>query len=160
MKLLLFSGSHPRHLFVHKSIIDLGFDYHAIVMEREELLPTPPRDIHESDIKIFNKHFEDRYKVEKDAYQEIEITDVFQSDKLTVVSPEDLNSKAVLNLIMADKFDMSFIFGPDMIKEPILSNLPQVKMNLHLTYKMEYLKPYYLISELRKNLKIHHSKRN
>ena len=27
---------------------------------------------------------------------------------------------------------MSFIFGPDMIKEPILSNLPQVKMNLHL----------------------------
>ena len=45
MKILLISGSHSRHLFVHKKIIDLGFKTKAIVMNRENIIPSIPKDI-------------------------------------------------------------------------------------------------------------------
>ena len=30
MKVIIFTGTHPRHLFVHKAIVDLGVDYLAV----------------------------------------------------------------------------------------------------------------------------------
>jgi hypothetical protein len=41
MKILLFSGTHSRHLFIHKAILD-NFDVVGVVcMQRESTLPDP-----------------------------------------------------------------------------------------------------------------------
>ena len=44
MKGLIFSGSHSRHLYVHKNIIDL-FDDLLIFVIKGSILPKPPLNI-------------------------------------------------------------------------------------------------------------------
>ena len=48
MKILLISGSHPRHLYVHQKILSCYKDCSAIVMKRESVLPEPPSNITET----------------------------------------------------------------------------------------------------------------
>ena len=45
MRVLLISGDHPRHLFVQKTFIESGLECKAIVMQRENLIPEPPKNI-------------------------------------------------------------------------------------------------------------------
>ena len=51
MKIFLISGSHPRHLHIHKEIINLGYETKALVMSREEMLPVIPKDLPSIDVK-------------------------------------------------------------------------------------------------------------
>ena len=39
MKLVLFTGNHPRHLFVNKEVVKYFDEALLIVMDREEVLP-------------------------------------------------------------------------------------------------------------------------
>ena len=57
MKLILFSGNHPRHLFVNSEIIKYFDNTLVIIMEREELQPSPPNDLTAHDKSLFLKHF-------------------------------------------------------------------------------------------------------
>ncbi len=132
MKILLFSGSHSRHLFVHKAITSLDIDYQAIVMKRESLIPEVPNKLAEKDIHNFKKHFQDRQRIENEAYSKQEIKDVFDEDKTLLLSPSELNSKTVINKVKEFNPDITFIFGCDLIREPLLSTLPKYKINLHL----------------------------
>ena len=45
MKLVLFSGDHPRHLFVNRELLKHFDETLVIVMQREEVLPKPPDDL-------------------------------------------------------------------------------------------------------------------
>ena len=132
MKILIFSGSHSRHLYVHKSIVDKGYDYHAIVMRREDVIPKPPNGIMQLDEENFIRHFRDRDAIEKKAFGSLKAEDVFSQDRMTLVNPDELNSEKVLKIVKANNFDLAFIFGPDMIKDPVLGSLPKYKINLHL----------------------------
>ena len=60
MKLILFSGDHPRHLFVNKEVIKYFDNILVIVMQREELLPEPPKNICKHDKDLHIKHFSNR----------------------------------------------------------------------------------------------------
>ena len=57
MKILIISGSHSRHLFVHQAILNSDLECAAIVMERESPLPRPPKGIRNEDRKNFIHHF-------------------------------------------------------------------------------------------------------
>ena len=62
MKIFLISGSHPRHLYIHKEIINLGYETRALVMSREEMLPVIPKDLPSIDVKktiIVKNYFKD-----------------------------------------------------------------------------------------------------
>ena len=56
MKLILFSGDHPRHLFVNKKVLEFFDDILVIVMQREELLPKPPIDLNNHEKELFMLH--------------------------------------------------------------------------------------------------------
>ena len=81
MKLLLFSGTHPRHLFVNQEIIKHFDQSLVIVMEREGLIPNPPLDISDNDKYNFIKHFNNREKKENAAYSKLSYLDVFKDQK-------------------------------------------------------------------------------
>tara|TARA_Y100000992_G_C21155691_1_gene438493 strand:+ start:54 stop:863 length:810 start_codon:yes stop_codon:yes gene_type:complete len=132
MRLIIFSGSHSRHLYVHKKIVKLGFDYLAIVMQRENLIPESPENIEKKDRDNFKRHFEERLSVEKKIYSDLKVDDVFDKDKALMISPKDLNSEQVCKKVIEFKPDIAFIFGCDLIKEPLISMLPKYKINLHL----------------------------
>ena len=100
-------------------------------MKRESLIPEVPHKLGEKDIHNFKKHFQDRQRIENEAYSKQEIKDVFDEDKTLLLSPSELNSKTVINKVKEFDPDIAFIFGCDLIREPLLSTLPKYKINLH-----------------------------
>ena len=58
MKLVLFSGDHPRHLFVNQEMLKYFADVLVIVMHREKVLPLR-QTAH--DKSLFQWHFNNRY---------------------------------------------------------------------------------------------------
>ena len=63
MRIILFSGSHPRHLFVNREILKYFDNALVVVMEREHLLPNPPQDLLQHDKALFRRHFENFRKI-------------------------------------------------------------------------------------------------
>ena len=57
MKLLLFSGSHSRHIFVNLEVLKHCDEALCLIIEREEVEPAPPKDISDKDKCLFIKHF-------------------------------------------------------------------------------------------------------
>ena len=132
MKVIIFTGTHPRHLFVHKAIVDLGVDYFAVIMKRENLLPTAPKNLLKQDTRNFGKHFKDRQEIEIETFGNLKVSDVFHSNRTISVDPLNLNSDLVRKKVLEFKPDIAVIFGVHLIKEPVFSILPNYKINLHL----------------------------
>lgn len=132
MKVLILSGSHPRHLFVHQAILDSGARCAAIVMKRENLLPVPPEGIPAVDRRHFERHFRERYEVEEAVFGDTTAESVFGSIQTHFCEPADLNSPATTAFAAAFDADLVFILGTDLIKDPLMTVLPKDKVNLHL----------------------------
>jgi len=132
MKILILSGSHPRHLYIHQAIIESGAECAAIVMEREGLIPDAPDEVADKDKDNFQLHFEERNRVEREVYGDLTVDSVFSNIPVLECESGELNSKDTADFAMEFNADMAFIFGVDIIKDPLLSILPEDKVNLHL----------------------------
>jgi len=132
MRVLIISGSHPRHLYLHREILDCASDCAAIVMDRESTIPDPPPTIYDEDKVLFNKHFGERYGIEKEYFGTTTVSDVFRDIKKIECSPEKLNSSETANFASQFDADIAIIFGTNLIKDPLLSSLPSFSINLHL----------------------------
>jgi len=132
VKVLLFSGTHARHMFIHRALIALGIDYFAIVMDREDVLPRAPEGLPKIDTENFDRHFRDRHAVENATYGAPTVDEIFHPSRMLRVGPQELNSERVLEKVRAFGADMAFIFGCDLIHDPVLSALPEIRINLHL----------------------------
>ena len=132
MRVLLFSGSHPRHLYVHDAIMQSDVECSAVVMERESLMPTPPTGIVSKDKDNFVRHFKERDKAEQKVFATTTPHDLFCDIPVHYCKPDSLNSDVTVNFVRKFNPDMVFIFGVDIIKDPLLGVLPKDKVNLHL----------------------------
>jgi hypothetical protein len=132
MKILIVSGSHPRHLYIHQTILDSGAECAAIVMRRENLLPAVPEGVPAIDRKLFKRHFHDRYEIEEALFGDRSPEHVFASIPSIYCDPTYLNSPDIAAFARTFKADLAFIFGTDLIKDPLLAALPKDKVNLHL----------------------------
>lgn len=132
-KILIFSGTHPRHLYVNSAFLNFeNFEIKIIVMRRESLMPSSKNIKNLDDKKNFIKHFTTRSKKEKMLYGDLDYRDVYKGKNFIVCSPKNLNSKKTYNIIKKFKPDLSFIFGVDIIKDPILRFIKKKNINLHL----------------------------
>ena len=138
MKLVLFSGSHPRHLYVNKRVPEYFDEILIIVMERENLLPNPPKGLTLSDQLLFTKHFKNRNKVEAAMYGDLKPEEIFKNFKTIYINNKELNTHRIANEIEKFKPDFAFIFGVDLILEPVINKLPFDKVNLHLGLSPSY----------------------
>ena len=132
MRLVLFSGTHSRHLFVNREVLKHFDEVLVIVMQREELTPCPPENISSHDRELFIKHFANRYKVESSVYGKLCVDEVFGKCETISITPEQLNTQDIANKIYKFKSDFCFIFGVDLILDPVINSLPRDKVNLHL----------------------------
>ena len=132
MKILLFSGNHSRHVFVHKAFCE-KFEIAGIVsMKRESVLPTVPNNISNHDKKLFEKHFNKRYEVEKSVYGELSNKIYKEVAPTLYINPDELNTYEVAHFVKEVNADACFIFGVDLILDPVISVLPKWKINFHL----------------------------
>ena len=132
MKLVLFSGDHPRHLFINKEVLNYFDKVLVIIMHREEVLRTPPSDITDHDKKLFEQHFENRYQKEVATYGHLNAREVFNSYDSIYVNPNELNTTRIATKIKDFNADFCFIFGVNLILDPVIDELPADKINLHL----------------------------
>ncbi len=131
MKVLIISGNHPRHIYLLQDIVKRGYDCSVIIMERESLLPEPPKNIPVEERTLFSKHFKDRFEIENKAYGDL--TDRAYADvNKYYCSPKTLNSENTANFVKQVNADFAVIFGPDIIKNPVYDLLPEEKINVHL----------------------------
>ncbi len=132
MKLLLFSGTHPRHLYVNKEVLKYFDDCLVVIMEREKLIPKPPIDICNRDKQNFEKHFKNREIKEYKAFKKLNYLDVYKGKKQICVTPDKLNSLKLAAQVEKFDADICFIFGTNLILSPVIDFLPKNKINLHL----------------------------
>jgi folate-dependent phosphoribosylglycinamide formyltransferase PurN len=132
MKLVLFSGTHARHLYVNRRVLSYFDEVMVIVMQREDVLPTPPSGITKEDRDLFIRHFENRKDAESLAYGELDAAEVFAGFQTIFVQPDKLNTEEMAKEIVHFKPDFAFIFGSNLILDPVIDILPKYKINLHL----------------------------
>lgn len=132
MKLVLFSGTHSRHLFVNREVIKHFEEVLVIVMKREEVIPFVPENISSHDHDLFIRHFANRYKVESSVFGNLSVDDVFGNCQMISITPNQLNTQELADKINKYKPDFCFIFGVDLILDPVINTLPRDKVNLHL----------------------------
>ena len=132
MRVLIFSGSHPRHTFIHQEVLESGLECAAIVMERESLIPKPPNNIDSRDVTNFVRHFNERDIVERSVFGNALPQEIFSNTPTFYCKPETLNSIKTIKFVREFDPEMVIIFGVNLIKDPLLSLLPKDKINLHL----------------------------
>tara|TARA_B100001250_G_scaffold410618_1_gene437431 strand:+ start:1189 stop:1998 length:810 start_codon:yes stop_codon:yes gene_type:complete len=166
MKLLLFSGTHSRHLYVNKEIIKHFKETLVIIMEREELIPNPPSNIDENDRNNFIKHFKNRSVKEKDAYGNLSHETIFKNHEKIYLLPNELNTFKTANKIKEFDADLSIIFGVDLILDPVFDKLPKDKLNIHLGLSPWYkggatlFWPFYFLQPQFAGITIHQISKN
>ena len=127
MRVLIFSGSHPRHTFIHQEVLESGLECAAIVMERESLIPKPPNNIDSRDVTNFVRHFNERDIVERSVFGNALPQEIFSNTPTFYCKPETLNSIKTIKFVREFDPEMVIIFGVNLIKDPLLSLLPKDK---------------------------------
>ena len=56
-KILIFSGNHPRHIYVNKLFLEYDFEISLILMKREDIIPKIPNNLIENDKKFLKSIF-------------------------------------------------------------------------------------------------------
>ncbi len=95
-------------------------------------MPNVPSDIPDIDQRNFERHFSDRHVIELNAYGQLQPENIFSNIPVHKCQSDNLNSDAVADFVQDFDADMAFIFGTDLIKDPVLSVLPEIRINLHL----------------------------
>ena len=138
MKILLISGSHPRHFYVHKKVIDMNFECKAVVMKREELIPDFEEIKNEQDKTNMKRHFNDRFEIEKKIYGSSSVSVAFSNIEYIECEKNNLNSEKINLFVKSFKADICIVFGSGMIKSDLLELLPIDTVNVHLGLSPQY----------------------
>ena len=140
MKVILFTGTHSRHLYVHEHVLKNFEVCGVVMMEREKEIPG--KEIKgntdtiskwsDSEQLLYKTHFDMRNQVESSVYGNRCADEYDFGCEVLRVSPERLNSEEVASFVKKQNADVCFIFGVNLIKNPVSSVLPKWKINLHL----------------------------
>jgi methionyl-tRNA formyltransferase len=131
MKIILFSGNHSRHFFLHSAIIERFNVIGVVLMERETQMPISNPSWTPEDRRLFDLHFEKRAEIEKKHFGHLNDS-IYNGLNIISIKRDELNSKRVLDFVVSLDADVSIIFGVDIIKDSVFSALPDWKINVHL----------------------------
>jgi methionyl-tRNA formyltransferase len=132
VRVLVFAGTHLRHLHFFQKLFELDLDFSAIVMQREDSLPPAPEWATEGDRALFDRHFRERALVENKFFGHANTEGLFGTMPTLNVSPETLNSPTTVSFLREQNPDAVVVFGSDLIKGQLLEALPEFSINLHL----------------------------
>ncbi|KHL94003.1 methionyl-tRNA formyltransferase [Paenibacillus sp. IHB B 3415] len=128
MKVLLMTGSHPRHRHIAKCLKDAGLLSALVIEQREEFIPPPPSGLLEEDRLLFIRHFVEREQAEHRAFNTEQIKwdiPVFNT------TPSELNSTEVGRWVVSQKPDVVITYGVHKINQELLDKFPAHSWNIH-----------------------------
>lgn len=129
MKVLLLTGSHPRHIYVVNKLADLGIVAAHVMELRESFVPQPAIYFDEIDRLNFIRHFADRDEAEHRHFNGHEKV------KLEIptlrVSLAQLNSEETVKWVAEQSFDLAISYGVHKLNNELLEVMPKHSWNIH-----------------------------
>ncbi|MFJ7735964.1 formyltransferase family protein [Lysinibacillus sp. NPDC097287] len=129
MKLLLLTGSHPRHLYLVNKMAELGIVAAHIIEIRGSFVPTPPIGLEDIDRENFIRHFSDRDEAEHSHFAGNEHINV--EIPTLKVSMQNLNSPETMEWVATQQFDLAISYGVHKLSNELLSVMPEHSWNIH-----------------------------
>lgn len=129
MKIVLLTGSQPRHLYLARSLADAGLLSRLVIEEREEFVPDPPTNLEASLSTLWRRHFEGRADAEARHFGQ----PVVEKDaKLCLkVTREELNGSHVAEFVNEAGANLAISYGTQFLKRETLDQFPEARWNLH-----------------------------
>jgi len=137
VKLLVISGSHPRHVYATAPLLELGFETLFVQIQREDMIPEAPSNLAVRDKENFQRHFRQRKEAEE-LYLKLTTPVSYNGEHGIFITDGELNSPKLADLVAKFAPDIAVVFGSGLIRNPLLSYLPEHTINLHLGISPEY----------------------
>lgn len=131
MNLVLISGSHPRHLYLVRKMIETQLVSGIVFMKREEMIVDSPVYLSGDLRKLYEKHFLLRASMEDRYFGRPDISLFYKKIPCIEIERNELNSKKVEDFIRSVAGSCLLSYGPDLIKENILQTVDGFAFNLH-----------------------------
>jgi len=132
-RILWLGGNQPRHLYYANKIADTFPMVGGIMQLRGDSIKEP-EGLSPIDSANWRQHFEERKDAEIKYFGKQEPPDI----PLLTLDKATLNDDDAVKFVKDLKPDMAIIFGTGMIREPLLSALPEKTINLHLGLSPRY----------------------
>tara|TARA_B100001250_G_C19816402_1_gene798663 strand:+ start:6120 stop:6926 length:807 start_codon:yes stop_codon:yes gene_type:complete len=131
MKIILFSGNHPRHHYLIKKLYDNSLLRAVVYEEREKFIPSIPNNLNQKFIDLFSYHFKLRDESENKFFGKINLSEIdvpiIKVDKKT----NGINTSKVELFLKKYSCDIALSYGVRILENNILSLLPNEKWNIH-----------------------------
>ena len=145
MKVLIISGSHPRHEFILRDVITQysQVQFKIIFMQRESLLPDFPvkdRNPTPAQRELFSHHFKLRQRLESEHYgnKDLSSYENLPYVSLMKITPNQLNGNFVHQSIQSFGANACIVMGAGMLTQETLNLLPEETFNIHLGLSPKY----------------------
>ncbi|MCM3389785.1 methionyl-tRNA formyltransferase [Ureibacillus chungkukjangi] len=129
MKVLLLTGSHPRHLYLVNQLMELGLVAAHVMELRESFVPQPPENLEKLDRDHFVRHFKDRDEAENRHFAGH--TSVIGNVPTLEVSLQGLNSSETIDWVKSQTFDVAISYGVHKLDNELLDALGENAWNIH-----------------------------
>ena len=129
MKIVLLTGSHPRHFYVANKLLQTGHIVGHLIEQREVFVPQPPNGLLVVDRENFIRHFKERDESEHRFFKEYA---TLNHDVNTLnVSREQLNSAETIDWIQSFDADLLISYGVHKLSDKLLEKAPKHAWNIH-----------------------------
>lgn len=129
MKVVLLTGSHPRHFFVVNQLAELGIVAGHVVEQREEFVPQPPPGLETVDQENFIRHFRDREQAEARFFKGN--AEVMKDIPTFTCTRETLNTEQTIEWVRSVEADAAVSYGVHKLDSALLHALPEHAWNIH-----------------------------
>ena len=127
MKIVLITGSHPRHAFIARSLAETGCLSAVIVEQREAFVPSAPDKIDDNLKQLFVHHFNERDRIERAVFGDV----VWPTVDIVTITKEELNDYNTHRLLGSISPELLITYGCHMLTEKTLSVVSGEKWNCH-----------------------------
>lgn len=127
MKLVFFTGNHPRHAFMARTLAATGHLAAIIRETREAFVPQPPAELTDDMKALFRHHFDMRDSCEHKHFGDAEWPDA----PILSIAPEECNSQEVRAYLREHKPDLLLTYGCHMLDDETLACAPGERWNTH-----------------------------
>lgn len=129
MKVVLLTGSHPRHLFLAHTLHRAGLLGGLLIENRGVFVPQPPQHLQPVDRDNFVRHFHDRDEAENKFFGGIDYRSF--GVPLFEVEKKELNNSKTKEWIRQQEADVIITYGVHKISDEMLENFPVHSWNVH-----------------------------
>lgn len=165
MKVIMISGSHPRHMHIAKILASQNMLSGLVLEKREEMIREVPEYLNQKDRKLYEKHFDLRMKAEE-KYFDMSITPESFDIPVIKVDRNYLNSEAVYEFIKNRNADILISYGPGLLNQKIIELFEGKAFNIHGGLSPWYkgsatmFWPFYFLEPNYVGMTIHHLSKN